>query len=317
MTVTPDISVVMSVYNGAHQLQETMESVLQQDGIALEFIVVDDGSTDSSGEMLKAYARGDERVRLLTQGNQGLTKALISGCARARGAYIARQDVGDVSRPGRLSTQKAVLDADANLTFVSSWTEYCGPEWEFLYLIKGTGRTREPAFILSDKERHGVIDGPTHHGSVMCRRSDYLKVGGYRAEFYYGQDWDLWYRLAQVGKFQTIGQALYRSRLTPGSISASNKSQQAAIGELSLMALARRQLGLSEAEVLRKASEIRPLDRRNESAKSQAMWLYFIGECLRRNNDERSKMYFREAIRRFPLSLAPWARLLQMALSPK
>ncbi|MGH9760030.1 MAG: glycosyltransferase family 2 protein [Blastocatellia bacterium] len=97
MNEVVDISVVMSVYNGEDHLAESVDSILDQKGVSLEFIVVDDGSTDKSGEILADYSRRDSSVRVLSRENQGLTRALIAGCAAARGKYIARQDVGDIS----------------------------------------------------------------------------------------------------------------------------------------------------------------------------------------------------------------------------
>src|SRR6476646_3858644 len=108
MSSLPDISIVMSIYNGADRLHETMESVLSQEGVSLEFIIIDDGSTDGSGVILGNYARHDARVRMLYQENHGLTRALIRGCEVAKGKYIARQDAGDISLANRLRLQKAV-----------------------------------------------------------------------------------------------------------------------------------------------------------------------------------------------------------------
>ena len=92
----PSVSVIMSVYNGANHLVKSVESILVQEGVDFEFIIVNDGSTDESGEILEAFARRDNRIRVIEQENTGLTKALIRGCKEARGKYIARQDVDDV-----------------------------------------------------------------------------------------------------------------------------------------------------------------------------------------------------------------------------
>ena len=122
MSEGPDISVVMSVYNGATRLRETVDSVLSQQGVSLEFIIVDDGSTDQSSEILKEYVEADARVDLIRQENRGLTRALITGCAQAKGRYIARQDAGDISLPGRLKKQQDVLESDPTGSFVSCGT---------------------------------------------------------------------------------------------------------------------------------------------------------------------------------------------------
>lgn len=310
MNATPDISVVMSVYNGAAHLIETCESILSQEGVNLELIVVNDGSTDLSGEMLEKYAARERRLHVIHQANLGLTKALMKGCSVAQAEYIARHDVGDVSQPQRFLLQKAALDLEPDVSFVSSWTEFYGPQWEFLYTYKGTGVALTPTSIISEAEKHGVIDGPCHHGSVMFRKTSYDKCGGYRREFYYGQDWDLWYRLGESGKYQVIPQTLYRVRVFPNSISLDNKSKQTALSKLSLAAMRHRRKRLSENDILAEALRI-GREPKMKMRGTRAPGLYFIGECLRRNGDNRSLAYFQESIRVQPFLIKSWIRIAQ------
>src|SRR6056297_3621885 len=105
MSARPDVSVVMSVYNNADSLPAALESILSQEGVALEFIVIDDGSTDGSGTILDEAAARDPRLKVIHKQNEGLTKALIEGCAMASAPWIARQDADDLSLPGRLKAQ--------------------------------------------------------------------------------------------------------------------------------------------------------------------------------------------------------------------
>jgi glycosyltransferase involved in cell wall biosynthesis len=315
MSGSPDVSVVMSVHNGAELLRETVGSILSQEGVRLEFIVVDDGSTDDTLNILSQYAERDARIRIITQENQGLTRALLKGCAAVNGEYIARQDVGDISHPHRLYLQKRALDADTELAFVSCWTEFCGPEREFLYLVKGTGVALSPTYIISETERSGVIDGPTCHPSVMFRKNSYLNAGCYRTEFYCGQDWDLWYRLAELGKFQMIDKPMYTARVMPNSISLDNKVIQEASAKLSRAALRRRSLGLSETETLRRVAAIRPArEKHSASARLRAAGFYFVGQCLRKNGDSRSIDYYRRSVQEYPYLLKPWIRIAQAKL---
>src|SRR5262245_30164988 len=100
MNTRPEVSVMMSVYNGASHLAATLDRILSQEGVALEFIVVNDGSTDKSSQILNDYAQRDSRLRVIHQENTGLTRALIRGCDAARGEFIARNDAGDISLPG-------------------------------------------------------------------------------------------------------------------------------------------------------------------------------------------------------------------------
>lgn len=311
MSATPEISVVMSVYNGVEHLRETMDSILSQEEVDLELIIVNDGSIDKSGEILGEYQDRDQRIKIINQKNQGLTRALITGCAEARGTYIARQDVGDISLPSRLALQKAALDADLGLSFVSCWTEYGGPDREFLYLSKGAGIATTPMYIISENAKWGVVDGPTHHGSVMFRKDSYSKINGYRAEFYFGQDWDLWYRLAEIGKFQLLSKTLYMARFYLDSISNTNRKKQEAIAKLSVKALYARRKGLPDKEILNKAIEIRLGEKESAVVRENALGSYFIGECLRKNLDRRALKYFKQSIRANPLFLKPWVRMLQ------
>src|SRR5262245_28979404 len=120
----PEVSVVMSVYNGASHLAATLESILAQKGVAVEFIVVNDGSTDKSGHILNDYASRDGRLRIIHQENTGLTRALIRGCDAARGEFITRQDAGDISLPGRLARQRIILDSEPAVVMVSCATRF-------------------------------------------------------------------------------------------------------------------------------------------------------------------------------------------------
>jgi glycosyltransferase involved in cell wall biosynthesis len=176
-------SFVLPVYNAEAVVAATLDSVLAQTDPDFELIVVDDGSTDGTPDVLRRYAARDERIRVITQANAGITRALIAGCAAARGQYIARQDAGDLSNPRRLAVQTRFFD-DPEVVFVSCATQYAGPDLEPLWVARPTGKALEPANILDLTRRPVMIDGPTHHGSVGFPRDAYQACGGYRRVFY-------------------------------------------------------------------------------------------------------------------------------------
>ncbi|MFN3629577.1 MAG: glycosyltransferase family 2 protein [Casimicrobiaceae bacterium] len=315
----PEVSVVMSVYNGAAALPRTLESVLTQTGVDFEFIVIDDGSTDGSGAILDDWAARDPRLRVIHQHNTGLTRALIRGCAEARGAFIARQDCGDVSLPGRLAAQAERLREISDLAFVSCAVRYVfwrAAECIELYVADCDSTSLHPSSIIDLTQPHGVRFGPNHHGSVMFRRATYLHVGGYRADFYYGQDWDLWYRLGEVGLYACLPGTLYEASLSPGDISLESGTRQRAIGACSLRALRLRQRGKSESDVLAQARSFHPSKlgktRRNRAGAAE----YFIAECLRRRGKIRlAKELFIECLTKNPLHIKASARLVQTLFS--
>lgn len=314
----PAVSVVMGVYNAARHLESTIDSVLTQEGVELEFVVVDDGSTDGTAEMLDRLARADPRLRVLYQPNAGLTRALIRGCQQAKAPLIARQDASDVSLPGRLRLQSEVFRLHPQLAFVSCATEYVDDSGAFLYVNVGSGEAATPIDAVDLSRRHGMRDGPSHHGAAMFRRDTYERAGGYRAEFYYGQDWDLWYRLAELGQFCSLPQVLYRAQIGVHDISSNRKPQQEQLARASLEALRLRQAGRSDADVLVRAAAVRAARQSSNSATrdSAAGAHYFLGECLRRNgNLARARDHFRSAISSQPWHAKAWARLLQAGLS--
>lgn len=308
----PDISVVMAVRNGGERLVPSLKSVLSQTDVSLEVIVVDDGSTDVTPDELELWSQKDRRVRVLTNDrNRGLTLSLIRGCAEARGRYIARHDCGDRSLPGRLASQCRALEENAKLAFVSGWTQYVSLHGEPLYAHRGTGRASASKPIIDLSARYGVIDGPTHHGTVMFRREAYEAVGGYREAFYYGQDWDLWYRLAENGLYRTLPAYIYEATLGPDDISMRNKDRQTRIGALSLRALQCRQAGLSDDLVLAEAANIRPGTCEHVMG-SPAAGHYFVGECLRRRGQSAAALReYRDALRRDPWHWRARVRLIQ------
>jgi len=310
MNTCPEVSVVMSVYNGAAHLTATMDSILSQEGVEFEFIVVNDGSSDKTRQILSDYAERDSRVHIIHQDNTGLTRALIRGCNAARGEFIARQDAGDISLPGRLKSQVAVLRDWEDCVFVSCWTDVVGPKGEFLYTSRGTGRASSPINILSPQAKLGVVDGPSHHSSVMFRAKEYVLCGGYRPEFYFGQDWDLWYRLSSLGTFCMLQKPLCICSITVGSISTSQRPKQERFARLSRKALLARQAGLSDQPLLEEARQLlSSVRKRANPRRVRAAANYFIGKCLLDNHNKAAVGYLLATVKEYPLHVGGWVYL--------
>lgn len=323
MLNTPSISVVMGVYNGAGLLPETIGSVLAQTERDFELIVVNDGSSEPEvAQILADYESHDERVKVIRKQNEGLTRALISGCNAARGRYIARIDAGDAMTPERLGKQKSLLDVHPDAVLATCWTGYYGPEWEPLYTANsippGDGDTGGwvASFPLDGDERGRSI-GPTSHPSVMMRATAYKTAGGYRSQFYCGQDWDLWYRMAERGKFAGIQSELYRCRIFPDGISMRNVKRQRQIHACSRGAFLARRRGEDETPFLETAARLRPSKTGRRTAcpaGPSAAGYYFIGEALRRNGDPRCRKYLTQAVKTNPGHLKAWFRMMQSAV---
>lgn len=205
---SPEISVLMSVYNGRPFLDAAVSSILSQDFGDFEYIIIDDGSTDGSADDLEHWRQRDARIRLLHQENLGLPTALNRGLREARGALIARMDADDVSLPQRFRLQRDFLQAHPDVG------------------VLGTGIVR-----IDEEERETpehwplpsspgltlwrtLFDCSLSHPTVMARRNILEQADGYDETFPRAQDYELWMRLALVTKMQSLPQPLVRRRIT-------------------------------------------------------------------------------------------------------
>lgn len=311
----PRVSVVMGVYNGQAALAASVRSILSQDEPDLEFVIVNDGSRDDSPALLDDFARADSRVRVIHQENAGLTAALATGCQIAQGRYIARQDVGDLSRPGRLKRQADFLDAHPAVALVCPGVELLAPGGELLDVLLGPDDPAAATRQLVDEGRAPI------HTAVMFRRDAYLAAGGYRTEFRAAQDHDLWYRLIAHGQIAFIPQPLFAWVLDETGISATGRARQQRFAELARAAYFARQRGeseqplLDEARQLAQSSTSTPAptesDRRATAARNVAATCYFVGSRLAARRDSRCRRYFQRAIQHQPMHWKAWLQLFK------
>lgn len=197
----PRLSVVMPVRDLAPFVEASVRSVLRQNFADFEFVILDDGSTDGTREILRQWAARDRRIRLFEEKGQ-LGPALSSNrvVAHARGDIVARMDGDDVAHPDRLRRQLEALDADPGACLV-------GTLWEG---IDEAGRVVRPR----DRWRlvHASPFAPFPHGSITFRRAAFEQAGGYRAEADFWEDLDLYRRMAAVGRLIVLPEILYQHR---------------------------------------------------------------------------------------------------------
>ena len=298
---SPLVSVVMGVRNSADSLPSTLASLTDQLGVDFEVVVVNDGSSDATGEILADLAGQDARLRVVTRPGQGLTRSLIDGCAFARGTFIARQDAGgDRSLPGRLARQVLCLEEHPEASLCSSHARLVVPE----------GATAAINTVDETALADGLT-GPAYHGSVMMRRSTYEQAGGYRAAFYYAQDIDLWSRMVELGPHLVVPEVLYEATLSPDSISGSRRQEQQQFHALIVGATEARRSGdseqpwLAEAEALSERCRHAPRNPLREAAGA-----YFIGACLSDEHPDLARSYLLQAVK-----LNPWHWKARLKLS--
>jgi hypothetical protein len=171
---------------------------------------------------------------------------------------------------------------------------------------EATRRLRSP-HLENDKSLLG-------HGSAMFRRADYVRAGGYRPEFYFAQDLDLWLRLTDFGEMALAPAYLYAWRMSPASITGRFREEQARTAKIILELAQVRQQGGDEAALLAKAAKIRPSPGARTHAKETAGGNYFIGRCLQDRRDPRAIKYLLRALRLDPFHLRALAAVALAAL---
>jgi len=227
MTDRPTISVVMTVYNGGRYLDEAVESIRRQTFADFEFIIVNDGSTDHTSDVLRRHAKQDPRIRIITQPNRGLVAALNAGCAAARSEWIGRMDADDVSLPDRFEKQMDFLRAHPEIGALGGASQFI----ENGVLVDMYERPPLQHRDILDVFARG---NPVVHPSMLFKRDAFEAVGGYRPLFLAAEDVDLWLRLAERCELANLEDIVIHRRRHPEEVSFRRIAQQ------SLSALAAR-----------------------------------------------------------------------------
>ena len=221
-TIIPKVSVVMSVCDGERYLYDSLKSICNQTLDDFELIVVDDGSTDGTWQILSEYAARDSRVSLIrNEKNAGLTKSLNKALALVRGQYIARHDADDLALPSRFEKQVRFLDEHSEVGLIGALS-YVVDEHDRVVDIY-----RVPSTDVEIRWRM-LFSNPFIHCTIMFRSSLVKQVGSYDEKIRYAQDYDYWARIAEVCQVFNIARPLASWRLNTGSISQTRGlSQQA------------------------------------------------------------------------------------------
>jgi glycosyltransferase involved in cell wall biosynthesis len=209
----PEVSVIMSVYNGQEYLKDAIESILTQSFTNFEFIIIDDGSTDKSFEIINEYK--DHRIKLVQQHNTGLAIALNRAIRLSNTPLIARMDADDIAMQERLETQIAFLKRNPDHVLIGSNAIIIDMNGEVVYSSR-----------LPDKWEaiKSVFPASSfYHSSVIFTKEAFNKSGGYYEEIsklYSFEDSILWNKMKEFGKMANISTPLIKYRLIPSAATA-------------------------------------------------------------------------------------------------
>ena len=207
------ISVVIPTFNREDLIKDAINTVLEQVYQNFEIIIIDDGSTDNTSEVVKSF--DDARIKYIYQENAGISKARNKGIEDASGEYIAFLDSDDLWHPEKLEKQVSVLDKDPDVDLLSNNSQYMTFQNDIIEIKKNYVKSQKEniSLILLDPDK--VFTGtPT----LLVRKTIFEKVGLFDETVTFCEDWDLFFRIALVGKICHIPEILTYVRNHKGNI---------------------------------------------------------------------------------------------------
>ena len=228
------ISLIIPMKNAEPFVREAVESVLKQEGVELEVIVVEDGSTDHSEAVVRSI--GDARIRIIPGPQKGIAAAFNAGLAQAKGEFVARCDADDVFPPGRLAWQLEFLTANPDFGAVCGSFSMMTASGKILAERKSYGGGMD----VTPELRRG--QGRSHMSAYLFRTELLRRVRGCRAFFTMAEDVDLQLRLSEITEIWYEPRSAYLYRLHDSSITHVQKAAERSFFEGCALAFQRQRM---------------------------------------------------------------------------
>lgn len=278
LLMIPAISIVMPVWNGEEFLAEAVESILGQTFSDFELIVVDDGSTDGTLDLLHGYR--DPRLKIHQLSHSGIVVALNHGIANSQAAWIARQDADDFSFPDRLEKQWNAVRNDPEAVLCFTNIELLSTSRRVLTQPRFPGTQALLALRM-------CFQCPITHSSVLFRKETFQKVGGYQERERHAEDFAAWGRLMEVGHIIGLPERLVKLRIHDGSVSQRNLSTQVALTQKIATTHCERFMQLDHETAVRAHAALAA-----QSPTSGFMdWVWFLARCAPRLRSQSIEMW--------------------------
>ncbi|PTP48080.1 glycosyltransferase [Vibrio splendidus] len=199
-------------YNRENEVDESIQSLLDQSYDDFLVVAIDDGSTDQTLKKLKKFSN-DSRLKIISKANSGFVDSIKYAISLDESEYIAIHGSGDVSFPNRISSQVEILEKKQNVGVVG-----CHYISEDLVSKKHIEFSDISGLVVDVNKKLKKKNFLTH-GEVMFRRNIYDRVGGYNTLFYYSQDYDLWLRMSKLTQFYIVPDFLYKRYVRADGVS--------------------------------------------------------------------------------------------------
>ncbi|HEY9002471.1 MAG TPA: glycosyltransferase [Mucilaginibacter sp.] len=286
------ITVLMPAYNAGKYIHEAIESVLQQTHRNFELLIVNDGSTDNTVSVVLSF--NDPRIVLVNKEHGGIAQALNTGLRLSDSHYIARFDADDVCLPDRLEKQFNFLKDHPDYVLTGSDAEYILENGEYLFSFKCIAHSNE------EIQRNMYVYCPFIHSSVMYKKHEVIKAGGYNAHAHNFEDYLLWTALSKMGKMQNLREPLIKVRFNPASATIDEKWRGERFRKLKRAATTRGAITQQEGDEILAIIKKQDISKIKEGAYHALCCKKFLADNYQPN---KARTHVRKAISIRPLRL--------------
>jgi glycosyltransferase involved in cell wall biosynthesis len=298
------ISVLMPCYNAAAFISEAIRSVLDQSMRDFEFLIVNDGSTDNTVEIINSFK--DDRIRLIEQQQLGIAAALNTGLKFASAAYIARFDADDICYPDRLEKQYDFMKANPDYTVVGSAADYMDEGGNYIFTHY------PPAEKNDDIQRLSFKICPFIHASVMYRKESVERIG-YNLNAHSFEDHLLWLQLKGKGKMYNMSDRLLSVRINPKSLTIDERKRSRYFRTIKARTLKQQRISIQDGNRLSESIHM----QNNPAAKEGAYYSLLAKKFLWNNYDPlKARSNMKKAIRLNPFDIKDYL-LFVLSYFPK
>ncbi|CAG9606590.1 glycosyltransferase family 2 protein [Pseudoneobacillus rhizosphaerae] len=206
----PLVSVFMPVFNCEKYIKESLESILNQTYSNLEILIIDDGSTDNTIEIISSY--NDKRIRLLKNGeNKGIPFTRNRGLEESKGKYMAIMDADDIAFLNRIERQVNYMEVNKDIDVVASYFNIFGGRIKKSYKPK--------LFSPEEISAKLIFSNPIGNSTAFIRLET-IKINKlkYNANYFVAQDYDMWVQISKVGKISILPEILLEYRISSNNI---------------------------------------------------------------------------------------------------
>lgn len=306
------ISVVMPMRNGEAFVREAIESILVETSVPLELVVIDDGSTDRSAEVVRKV--GDERIRIVPGPQKGIAAALNAGLAVAKGEYFARCDADDIYASDRLAGQRQLLETRPELGAVCGIYNHVTDTGEHI-----TDQTpSKTAEGISHELKNGA--GRTHLCTFLVRMKHLRELEGFRPYFIGTEDADFQLRLGEVCEVWYEPRVCYHYRLHGSSITHTQPSAERQFLEKMAREFQKQRLATGQDDLQRGTPPPIPAGLSNKAkATDVQIQSILLGAAWKEHRGGEKMKSVRtgfRAVMKAPGSVSAWKSLVALALKP-